>query len=531
VSVEPTLPVTSPVWVQPPPVPALPSASGVEGPPRPSGRTPAFGPTPRPTAKSWLRAQNTALLSGPFPSNGLVRGISDGILLSSDPTIRSFAVSRARAAGATIFRIPVDWRGRTNSGAPASGDLVGQTYHLAAVDAAVRDAVAAGLQPLLVVSRAPGFAEAQPRWPYAYPGSWSPNPLAFKEFAELLARRYSGTFPDPLAPGQALPQVRLFQAWNEPNLSRYLAPQWIGVNDHWSAFSPAIYRQLLNAFYAGVKSVDPNDVVVAAGVAPSGDRAGAGRVAPLLFLNELFCLDSHGRRVPGCGEPAHFDALAYHPLSFRSPDTPAASSQDVSIADAAKITTLLRRAERMRTVLPATAKAVWVTELDWESAPQARRGVPPRLQGTWISRALHRLWVAHVQLVDWHFLVDPYPALTLALPNGGSVQVSRPAGLYSSNAAGILASTPKPFLTGFELPFDPIRIDRRRVRVWALLGTPGQPATLERLRRGTWKTIAVLRSDRSGVINLAVRIRGAAQLRLRSGTLERVAQVGRARGI
>ncbi|MHB8234700.1 MAG: hypothetical protein ACYDHT_08620, partial [Solirubrobacteraceae bacterium] len=263
--------------------------------------------------------------------------------------------------------------------------------------------------------------------------------------------------------------------------------------------------------------------------APSGDRAGVGRVSPLLFLSELFCLDSRGMPVAGCGEPAHFDALAYHPLSFRSPDTPAASSQDVSIADAGKITTLLKRAERMHTVLPGAPKPVWVTELDWESSPQSPRGVPPRLQGGWISRALHRLWVAHIQLVDWHFLTDPYPELSLALPNGGSVQVSRPAGLYTSNAGGILASQPKPFLSGFQLPFDPLRIDRRRVRVWALLGAPGQPATLERLRRRTWKPIALLHADQSGVINAAVAIRGAARLRLRTGMLERVAQVGRAR--
>ncbi|MHB8234701.1 MAG: glycoside hydrolase family 5 protein, partial [Solirubrobacteraceae bacterium] len=191
-----------------------------------------------------------------------MRGISDGVLLSSDPTVRSFAVSRARAAGATVFRIPVDWRARTNSTGSAVGESAVQTSHLATVDAAVREAVNAGLQPLLVVSRAPASAEAQPRWPYAYSGTWSPNPIAFKEFAEVLARRYSGTFPDPLAPGQSLPQVKLFQAWNEPNLSRYLAPQWVGAEGHWSAFSPGIYRQLLNAFYAGVKSVDPSDVVV-----------------------------------------------------------------------------------------------------------------------------------------------------------------------------------------------------------------------------------------------------------------------------
>ena len=75
-----------------------------------------------------------------------------------------------------------------------------------------------------------------------------------------------------------LPRIRLLQAWNEPNLSRYLAPQSVASGDRWRAFSPVVYRELLNAFYAAVKQAVPDDLVVSAGLAPNGDRAGTGRV-------------------------------------------------------------------------------------------------------------------------------------------------------------------------------------------------------------------------------------------------------------
>ena len=53
---------------------------------------------------------------------------------------------------------------------------------------------------------------------------------------------------------------------------------------HWSAFSPLLYRQLLNGFYAGVKAVEPGDTVIAAGIAPEGEPAGVGVMAPVTFL-------------------------------------------------------------------------------------------------------------------------------------------------------------------------------------------------------------------------------------------------------
>ena len=528
-------------WLQPPPVLPIPSRSGPEGPPRPFGAEPPTGTQPAPTGRGLTRAQNNALLDGPFPRGGLARGVSEGVLLlDEDPQVRELALERIHDTGARTVRIPVDWRAVVAATPPAGFDArnpASPDYRFATLDAAVESAAADGLEPLLVVSHAPAFAEAPHRWPYAYPGSWAPNPTALEEFAAVLARRYNGAFPDPLAPGRVLPRVQLFQAWNEPNLARYLEPQWVAREGHWSAFSPLLYRQLLNGFYAGVESVEPADTVVTAGVAPNGDPAGVGRMAPVTFLRELLCL---GSARGGCTEPPHFDVLAFHPLSVGDPDLPAASSLDVSIADAAKVTGLLRKAERLGTVLPAGGgKPVWVTELNWESTPPAPGGVPARLQAQWISRALHRLWVAGIGLVDWQFLIDPYPAERASTPTGGTVEYQRPAGLYSAGVGGDPASAlPKPFLGGFTFPFDPLRVDRGHVRVWALVTGQGRTVMLQRWgfarprgasrrprrasgRRGkaSWLTIARLRADRNGVLNVLVSLRGAVRLRLESGAL------------
>jgi hypothetical protein len=521
------------VWLQPPPVLPIPSSGGPEGPPRPYGVEPATGGPAAPTDRRLAQKQDRTLLYGPFPHAGLTRGVSEGTLtLDEKAGVRELAMTRIREAGASVVRIPVDWRSTVAQGPPSgfdAADPASPEYRFAPIDASVVSAVSAGLTPLLVVSHAPAFAEASPRWHYAYPGSWAPSPTALEEFATAIARRYDGSFSDPRAPGGVLPRVRLFQAWNEPNLTRYLEPQWVVEQGHWIAFSPLLYREMLNGFYSGVKSVQPSDVVVSAGVAPNGDPEGVGRMQPVRFLRALLCLSPSPSRRDGvrrtratCLDPPHFDALAFHPLSVGDPNQPASSLFDVSLSDAVKITGLLGQAERLGTALPGGVKPVWVTELNWESAPQSSQGVPAALQAQWISRALHRLWVAGVSLVSWQFLVDPYPGVRAAKPTGGAIEYPRPAGLYSAGVGGNPESAqPKPFLRGFTFPFDPLRVNSRRVRVWALLMHPRQSVLLERElpRGGVWHTIASLHADRYGVLNVLISLRGAARLRVRSGGL------------
>ncbi len=218
--------------------------------------------------------------------------------------------------------------------------------------------------------------------------------------------------------------------------------------------------------------------------------------------------------------------LAFHPLSVFDPDVPAVSALDAAVSDIGKITGLLRRAERLRTVLPAGRRPLWVTELNWESAPQSATGVPEALQAAWVSRALHRLWVAGVSVVDWQFLVDPFGGTLLSAPDGSLSPYPRPAGLYSPGPGGDPAlARPKPFLQGFSLPFDPLRVNRRLVRVWALLSAPGEPAALQRQGRGGhWRTIARLRAGRAGVLNVPIGLQGSMRLRLSAAGQSSAAQ-------
>lgn len=510
------------VWLQPPAVLPLPSRTGADGPPRPFGAGPPAGREPANTPPSFVWAQNHALLYGPFPQGGLARGVSDGdLMLDGNAAVRAQTMSRVRALGASVARIPVDWRNVVQASPPAgfqARDPASLGYDFSQLDAAVESAVSAGLQPLLVVSHAPAFAEAPHRWPYAYPGSWAPSPVSLEEFAAALAQRYDGAFPDPLHPGAVLPRVRLFQAWNEPNLARYLEPQWVSAGRRWRAFSPLLYREMLNGFYAGVKSVQGADTVIAAGIAPEGEPAGVGAMAPVTFLEGLLCLGAAGANCP---QKPHLDVLAFHPLSVFDPDVPTVSSLDAAVSDIAKITDLLARAERRHTLLPAGPHPLWVTELNWDSSPPSPTGVPGPLQAAWISRALHRLWVAGVSLVDWQFLIDPYGGAPLASPDGSIGLYPRPAGLYAPGPGGNTAlARPKPFLRGFTLPFDPLRVNRAQVRVWALLMHGGQPALLQRQGRGgRWHTIARLHANGYGVLNVLLRLTGSARLRLRTGKL------------
>ena len=199
-----------------------------------------------------------------------------------------------------------------------------------------------------------------------------------------------------------------------------------------------------------------------------------------MFLASMLCLTAAvpPARAP-CPEPPHFDVLAFHPLSVGDPDLPARSRLDVSIADAAKVTGLLRRAEALGSALPAGAKPVWATELNWESAPPSPDGVAARTAGRWVSRALHRLWVAGCRSGR---LAVPGRSLSGGAGRHAHRQnqsnTSARQGSTAPGPGGDLAlARPKAFLAGFTFPFDPLRAGRSPVRVWALL-PPGRETAL-----------------------------------------------------
>ena len=438
------------------------------------------------------------------PAPALLLGLSDArIGLDGDPLVRAAGRDVARAAGARIVRLPVVWYDIAGATQPG-GDLTdpanpGYSF------LALREVTSAGFEPLLYVRRAPPWAEAPDRWRFAAEGSWAPDPAQLGLFAQALARRYDGTFPDPLTPGVALPRVGRFQSWNEPNLPNYLQPQWVVRGGRWVPFAPHWYRRMHNAFIAGVHRASPSALVATAGIAPVGEgRDGRGRMAPVRFWHAFACLEPPPSLRPlGCANPAHLAAIALHPLSVIDPDRRADQRLDFAIADIAKVTRAMDAARRLGLVVAARRPQLWITELNWESGTPPR--VPANLQAGYVSRGLHRLWQAGAELVLWHFVSDP-----AVLLDGRS----RPAGLTHLGPNGRPGAA-KPFLRAFALPFTATRVDPDHARLW--MSVPAGALTSVQQRTATgWRRLADLGAP-GGVVERTLPLRGSAALRVVSG--------------
>ena len=450
---------------------------------------------------AWLAAPPVAFAA---PPRSLERGISDGsaLLTQTTPRLADLTLRRAARAGAEFARLPLQWYRVEAGPAPLDpADPADPAYDWTAFDALVRATAARALEPLVRIDSAPPRHEALERWRFASFGSWSPDSAAYGRFATAAARRYSGRFPDPLHPGAFLPRVRLWQAWNEPNLPLYLQPQWVVQDGRWVAWAPEHYRRMLNAFYAGVKGVDPRNVVATAGTAPNGEqRAGAGRMTPVRFWQELLCLGSGTVPAPvACPDPPHFDVFVHHPLTVTDPDVASHNPGDVTVADFYKLKGLLRLAQR--TGRAPRHVELWVTEINWNAGAA---GATSAQIERWVPRAFFRLWREGVSRVAWQFIRDPLDKL------------DHPGGLYALDPRSPFdpaRDRPKrAVLRAFSFPFTGVRRDRRHVELWAL--APQRRVAVQRLEHGRWVTWRHLDANASGLVHAVVALPGAGRLRL-----------------
>lgn len=466
-------------------------------PPAPPGPRPVAGPD-RARGASRLPAM------GPAADGEFLRGISDGQQVGHpDPAIRRAALRRARAVGARVIRVQARWR-KIASASPPAGDLRDPThpaYDWRILDDVVRDVRAFGLAPLITVAAAPGWAEGPGKWAFAPAGSWAPVPARLGEFATAIARRYSGATPDPLIAGGRLPRVRRWQAWNEPNLPRYLAPQWTVRDGRWVPYAPGRYREMLRAFADAVHGVHADNIVATAGTAPNGESLdGAGRMTPVRFWSAFFCLaPPPGVRRIGCrGGIPRFDAIAHHPLSVADPGDVGAPL-DIAIRDLSKLRRLVAAAKLPRRPM------LWVTEVNWDSAPESRTAVPRARQWDYVARGLAELRRQGARLVMWHFLVDRAPG-----PRSASGPRNHPAGLWGPDGR-------RPFADAFAAPLATTRLDVRTVRVWGAI--PDRAPGLVRVEQRTplgWRTLRTVRARADGTLTVTLALRGRPPLRLRS---------------
>ena len=444
-------------------------------------------------------------VSGAQALGRLTTGFSDDeAFLSPSPPVRAEWLGRAVDEHAGIVRLDLLWSEvarQAPAGDAQASDPSWAGYDWSRLDAAIGDATARDLQVLITVRNAPRWAEGPGRPASAPSGTWMPRPDALGAFAQAAALRYSGTYTPPGA-STPLPWVRYWQAWNEPNLSLYLTPQWRRVARGYLAVSPSIYRAMLDAFYTAVHGVQSSDQVLSGGTAPYGDTPGGQRMPPAQFVRELLCL-SGPRLIPEhCPNPARFDILDHHPYSVEGPSFHAFNRDDVAIVDLGKLTVPLRRAERLHLVADAIHHQMWVTETSWDSDPPDPQGVPAATQARWLQEAFYLLWRQGVSAVLWYLIVDAPP-----IPSYASTYQS---GTYLRHGRA------KPSARAFRFPFVALRQSRETLLVWGEAPAPGA-IRIERKAGSAWRLLGTLSPAPGGVFQARLSLRGGALLRARQG--------------
>jgi hypothetical protein len=445
-------------------------------------------------------------------SHGLRTGFADFEAFQRlDGAERSAAYANMRAARGSIVRLMVNWRNVAPLKPPsrqAARDPSWPGYDWSSVDGVVRNASAAGVDVLLSWTAAPDWAEGARRRASAPPGTWKPSARAYELFAEAAGRRYSGRYRD--ASGQSLPRVRYWQAWNEPNLSDFLNPQWTRRRGRWVPTSPTLYRHLLNAFYRGVKRANRTNYVVSAGTAPFAEPyPGARRMPAARFTRELLCVRGRRRPTPfRCsGSPVRFDALAHHPYPIGEPRRTAINPDDVVVPDMWKLTRPLRAAMRAGKVAPRRPKGLWATEISWDTKPPDPDGLRAGTVARYTEGALYTLWRQGVSVVTWWLMRDE--------PQGPGWGYTLQSGVFYRGAS-VAADRPKPGFYTFRFPFTAYT-KRGVAQIWGLAPNSGG-VTIQVRKGGRWRTLMRLRTRQGRMFFAAKRLDPGTPLRARQGS-------------
>ncbi len=156
-------------------------------------------------------------------------------------------------------------------------------------DRAVQLANKFGIDILARVDNAPDWAA---------PGCFNPakkqmgpakNMQDWLDFLHTFVTRYKG-------------KIRAYEIWNEPNLAR----EWCGRPPN-----RAEYVAVLKASYAKIKSIDPNAIVVSAGLTPTS-ASNSEAMPDVTFVSKMY--DAMQNNSTG-----YFDALGVHAPGYKAP--------------------------------------------------------------------------------------------------------------------------------------------------------------------------------------------------------------------
>jgi hypothetical protein len=395
-------------------------------------------------------------------------------------------------AGAKMALKPMRWWEVAPDNLPANWNPRNPNdpnYDWSFYDTWVRNAVAAGLTPVLQVRAVPTWA--QECGPYPVDSPCKPNPAMLEDFAVAAATHFNGSVP-------GVPRVTYFQGLNEPNLSLFFNPQYEGDK----AVSPILYRRLINAFYSGIKSVMPSDVVIAAGLGPIA--VPKYTIGPMKFARDMLCMTgrAHPHKIKGdsCEGGVHFDVFDIHPYTTGGP-THEGGPDDVELGDIPKLQKLLRAANQAGRIKSNLYKKtpLWIIELSWDSKPPDPGGLPMKIEQQWISEALYRTWKSGVHQFFWFSIVD-------FEPQGLPFPQSTESGLYFW-APNVADQQPKPIIGSFRFPFVAFP-EEDGLFVWGRTAAyKGGKVAIQAKKGGGWKTLKVIRAGSNGMFSTTLKSR------------------------
>lgn len=207
----------------------------------------------------------------------------------------------------------------------------------------------AGVKVLLSITKAPDWARDPGARIVADVNDGPPaNPQDYADFLSALLRRYPG-------------KIHAIEVWNEINIDR-----------EWTTNPPAInaqrYVQLLQVAYSTIKSIDPNIIVISAGLAPTGANIPGAVTDDFVYMDQLIAagllntVDCVGAHHNGLNVPPNQD---WNNLPERNPPARFRGPWSNPHHSWAFKSTLEGYANRIRAA--GSDKKLCVTEFGWPS--------------------------------------------------------------------------------------------------------------------------------------------------------------------
>ena len=305
---------------------------------------------------------------GPFPSGALTVAVQDDQLPVVSPELIPGRIDRIVASGAKFTRVDVFWVEVAANRPAAPRDPNDPAYVWSRYDAILDGLSARGVEPIVAISRSPGWANGDKG------AEWAPDGEAYSAFIRALATRYNGG---------AHARVRLFEPWNEPNNPLTLMPQWNSVGAQVVAASPARYADLLRRAWTEIKAVSPQARVIGLSLADIETSVPpAGGVSVTDFIQGLVA------------EKPPMDAVAVHLAPGVAPNAPSEA-----IPSFAPLPRLVQDIDRI-----APGAPVLVTQVGYSTPPS---GLSEADQATYLTQALERLAaIPRIRLAVWFSLQD-----------------------------------------------------------------------------------------------------------------------------